>query len=47
MMAGGIGDPDRLRELDALGVCPLRMTGTDTDMLYAGAAACAERFLNG
>jgi 2-keto-3-deoxy-L-rhamnonate aldolase RhmA len=47
LMAGGIGDPDRLRELDALGVCPLRMTGTDTDMLYAGAAACAERFLNG
>ena len=28
-----------------LGVCPLRLTGTDTDMLYAGAAARAERFL--
>jgi len=45
LMVGGIGDPARLRELDALGVCPLRLTGTDTDMLYAGAAARAERFL--
>lgn len=44
LMVGGIGDPARLRELDALGVCPLRITGTDTDMLYAGAAARAERF---
>jgi 2-keto-3-deoxy-L-rhamnonate aldolase RhmA len=45
LMAGGIGDPALLRELDAAGVCPLRLTGTDTDMLYAGAAARAERFL--
>ena len=45
LMVGGIADPARLRELDALGVCPLRMTGTDTDMLHAGAAARAERFL--
>jgi 2-keto-3-deoxy-L-rhamnonate aldolase RhmA len=45
LMVGGIGDPTRLSELDALGVCPLRLTGTDTDMLYAGAAARAERFL--
>ena len=45
LMVGGIPDPARLRELDALGVCPLRLTGTDTDMLYAGAAARAERFL--
>jgi 2-keto-3-deoxy-L-rhamnonate aldolase RhmA len=45
LMVGGIGDLARLRELDALGVCPLRLTGTDTDMLYAGAAARAERFL--
>jgi 2-keto-3-deoxy-L-rhamnonate aldolase RhmA len=44
LMVGGIGDPARLRELDALGVCPLRLTGTDTDMLYAGAAARTERF---
>jgi 2-keto-3-deoxy-L-rhamnonate aldolase RhmA len=44
LMVGGIGDPARLRELDQPGVCPLRLTGTDTDMLYAGAAARAERF---
>ena len=44
LMVGGVSDPARLRELDALGVCPLRMTGTDTDMLYAGAAARTERF---
>ncbi|HEX4087229.1 MAG TPA: aldolase/citrate lyase family protein [Trebonia sp.] len=45
LMVGGIADPALLRDLDALGVCPLRLTGTDTDMLYAGAAARAERFL--
>jgi len=45
LMVGGIADPARLSELDSLGVCPLRLTGTDTDMLYAGAAARAERFL--
>ena len=44
---GDIADPVRLRELDSLGVCPLRMTGTDTDMLCAGPAARAERFLLG
>jgi EPTP domain len=33
------------RDLDSVGVCPLRLTGTDTDMLYAGAAARTERFL--
>ncbi len=45
LMVGGIADPALLRDLDALGVCPLRLTGTDTDMLYDGAAARAERFL--
>jgi 2-keto-3-deoxy-L-rhamnonate aldolase RhmA len=45
LMVGGIADPARLSELDSLGVSPLRLTGTDTDMLYAGAAARAERFL--
>jgi 2-keto-3-deoxy-L-rhamnonate aldolase RhmA len=45
LMVGGIGDQALLRHLDSLGVCPLRLTGTDTDMLYAGAAARAERFL--
>jgi hypothetical protein len=44
-MVGGVADPALLRDLDALGVCPLRLTGTDTDMLYDGAAARAERFL--
>jgi hypothetical protein len=33
-----------LGRLAPLGVCPLRLTGTDTDMLYAGAVARAERF---
>jgi 2-keto-3-deoxy-L-rhamnonate aldolase RhmA len=45
LMVGGMADPAQLRQLDSLGVCPLRLTGTDTDMLYAGAAARAERFL--
>ena len=44
LMAGGIPDPALLSRLAPLGVCPLRLTGTDTDMLYAGAAARAERF---
>lgn len=45
LMVGGIPDPVLLDDLAPLGVCPLRLTGTDTDMLYAGAAARAERFL--
>jgi 2-keto-3-deoxy-L-rhamnonate aldolase RhmA len=45
LMVGGIPDPALLARLAPLGVCPLRLTGTDTDMLYAGAAARAERFL--
>ena len=45
VMVGGIPDPALLDDLAPLGVCPLRLTGTDTDMLYAGAAARAERFL--
>ena len=44
-MVGGIAGPALLRDLDFLGVCRLRLTGTDTDMLYAGAAARAERFM--
>ena len=44
LMVGGIPDPALLGRLPPLGVCPLRLTGTDTDMLYAGAAARAERF---
>jgi 2-keto-3-deoxy-L-rhamnonate aldolase RhmA len=45
LMVGGIQDPVLLRDLDSVGVCPLRLTGTDTDMLYAGAAARTERFM--
>ena len=45
LMVGGIPDPALLDSLAPLGTCPLRLTGTDTDMLYAGAAARAERFL--
>ena len=45
LMVGGIADPALVAGLTPLGVCPLRLTGTDTDMLYAGAAARAERFL--
>jgi 2-keto-3-deoxy-L-rhamnonate aldolase RhmA len=45
VMVGGIPDPAVLDDLAPLGVCPLRLTGTDTDMLCAGAAARAERFL--
>ncbi|MGH3262783.1 MAG: hypothetical protein ACRDNS_12365 [Trebonia sp.] len=42
---GGISDREFLNGLVPLGVCPLRLTGTDTDMLYTGAATRAERFL--
>jgi 2-keto-3-deoxy-L-rhamnonate aldolase RhmA len=45
LMVGGIADPALLDAFTALGACPMRLTGTDTDMLYAGAAARAERFL--
>lgn len=45
LMVGGIADPALFRDLNELGVCPLRLTGTDTDMLYDGASARAERFL--
>ena len=45
LMVGGIADQKLLAGFTALGGCPLRLTGTDTDMLYAGAAARAERFL--
>ena len=34
LMVGGIPDPALLGRLAPLGVCPLRLTGTDTDMLY-------------
>lgn len=43
-MLGGIADPALLDEYAPLGVCPLRLTGTDTDMLFAGAADRAAKF---
>lgn len=45
LMVGGIPVPALLDRLAPLGICPLRLTGTDTDMLYAGAATRAERFV--
>jgi 2-keto-3-deoxy-L-rhamnonate aldolase RhmA len=44
LMVGGIGDLAILDDLVPLGVCPLQLTGTDTDLLFAGAAARAGKF---
>jgi 2-keto-3-deoxy-L-rhamnonate aldolase RhmA len=44
LMLGGIADLAVLDDLMPLGVCPLFLTGTDTDLLFAGAAARAETF---
>lgn len=44
LMVGGISDLAILDELMPLGVCPLLLAGTDTDLLFAGAAARAEKF---
>lgn len=44
LMLGGIADLAILDDLAPLGVCPLQLTGTDTDLLYAGASARAEKF---
>jgi 2-keto-3-deoxy-L-rhamnonate aldolase RhmA len=44
LMVGGIADLAILDDLVPLGVCPLQLTGTDTDLLFAGAAARAEKF---
>ncbi|HEY6492567.1 MAG TPA: aldolase/citrate lyase family protein [Trebonia sp.] len=41
LMLGGIADPSILGPLIDLGVRPLIMTGSDTDLLYAGAEARA------
>ncbi|MDX8032633.1 aldolase/citrate lyase family protein [Lentzea sp. BCCO 10_0856] len=41
LQLGGVGDLQLLKSLLPLGVCPLFMTGTDTDLLYAGASARA------
>ncbi len=44
LMVGGIADLAILDDLVPLGVCPLQLTGTDTDLLFAGASARAEKF---
>jgi 2-keto-3-deoxy-L-rhamnonate aldolase RhmA len=44
LMVGGVGDLSILGELAGLGACPLFLTGTDSDLLYAGAAARAREF---
>jgi 2-keto-3-deoxy-L-rhamnonate aldolase RhmA len=44
LMVGGIADLAVLDGLMPLGVCPLLLTGTDTDLLFAGAATRAETF---
>ncbi len=44
LMVGGISDLGLLAPLVALGAAPLLLTGTDTDMLFAGVEARARRF---
>lgn len=44
LMLGGITDFAVLDQLMPLGVCPLLLTGIDTDVLFAGAATRVERF---
>lgn len=44
LQLGGIGDLELLKTLVPLGVCPLYLTGSDTDLLHSGAAARASRF---
>ncbi|MFI6096469.1 HpcH/HpaI aldolase/citrate lyase family protein [Lentzea sp. NPDC051213] len=41
LQLGGVGDLELLKSLLPLGVCPLFMTGTDTDLLYSGTSARA------
>lgn len=41
LMLGGIADKAILAALRPLGVCPLNLTGMDTDILFSGAAARA------
>lgn len=39
LMLGGVGDPALFASFAPLGVAPLHITGMDTDLLYAAAAA--------
>jgi 2-keto-3-deoxy-L-rhamnonate aldolase RhmA len=44
LMVGGVADLATLASFVALGVCPLVLTGMDTDLLFAEAEARASRF---
>ena len=44
LMIGGISDLDLLRSLMKLGVAPLLMTGTDTDLFFTAAQQRSKRF---
>ena len=45
LMVGGIADPSLIASLASSGVCPLYLTGMDTDLLFTGARARARQFL--
>ena len=44
LMVGGIADLAILDDLVSLGVCPLQLAGTDTELLFTAAAARAGKF---
>jgi 2-keto-3-deoxy-L-rhamnonate aldolase RhmA len=44
LMVGGVADLATLASFAELGVCPLHLTGIDTDLLFAEAEARASRF---
>jgi len=45
LMLGGVGDLAILRELMQLGVSPLQLTGTDTDMIFGAAEDRCRRLI--
>ena len=45
LMVGGIADLTILGDLIPLGVCPLYLTGTDTELLYTAASARADTYI--
>ena len=44
LMVGGVSDLETVASFAALGVCPLQLTGMDTDLLFAEAQARASRW---
>lgn len=44
LMVGGIADLAILEDLARLGVCPLQLAGTDTELLFTAAAARVAKF---